>query len=233
MASSPSKLLETLARLIVPAPLREEVLGDLHERYRTPLRYLGDLFSILPFLVMRRILRTTDLQLFLTDALLVYGSFLAAAWYKDRLADGSSLLHLAIPAGLTLLYLVLNEALVVSRWSAFVVNVVWLAVFLSSGLTSQTNIFGFFSSLLLDAAIRILYRRTAGTRESAAGAPLVMGQSSGRGAMSRTAKLAQDAGITVLVLAIAAGLIVVMPRSVYLVIVLLAWVAGYRFLKRR
>jgi hypothetical protein len=233
MASSPPKLLETLARLIVPPACREEVLGDLHERYKTPLQYLGDLFSILPFLVMRRILRTTDPQLFLTDALLVYGSFLAAAWYKDRLADGSSLLHLAIPAGLTLLYLVLNEALVVSRWSAFVVNVVWLAVFLSSGLTSQTNIFGFFSGLLLDAAIRILYRRTAGTRESAAGAPLVMGQSSGRGAMSRTAKLAQDAGITVLVLAIAAGLIVVMPRSVYLVIVLLAWVAGYRFLKRR
>ncbi|HTA41593.1 MAG TPA: hypothetical protein VK789_04045 [Bryobacteraceae bacterium] len=233
MASGPPKLLETLARLLVPPACREEVLGDLHERYKTPLQYLGDLFSILPFLVMRRILRTTDPQLFLTDALLVYGSFLAAAWYKDRLADGSSLLHLAIPAGLTLLYLVLNEALVVSRWSAFVVNVVWLAVFLSSGLTSQTNIFGFFSGLLLDAAIRILYRRTAGTRESAAGAPLVMGQSSGRGAMSRTAKLAQDAGITVLVLAIAAGLIVVMPRSVYLVIVLLAWVAGYRFLKRR
>src|SRR5579863_8757863 len=118
MASGPPKLLETLARLLVPPACREEVLGDLHERYRTPLQYLGDLVSILPFLVLRRILRTTDLQLFLTDALLIYGSFLAAAWYEDRLADGSGLLHLAIPAGFTLLYLVVSDALVVSRWSA-------------------------------------------------------------------------------------------------------------------
>jgi hypothetical protein len=219
--------------LIVPSACREEVLGDLHERYKTPLQYFGDLFSILPFLILRRILRTTDLQLFLTDALLVYGSFLAAAWYRDRLADGNGFLRLAIPAGLTLLYLVLNDALVVSRRSAFVVNLVWLAVFLGSGLTSRTNIYGFFSSLLLDAAIRMLYKRSAGRRESTAGAPLIIGPNSGRAEASRTAKLALDVGITVLVLAIAAGLIVVMPRSVHLVIVLLAWAAGYRFLKRR
>lgn len=233
MTPGPPKLLESLARLIIPSVCREEVLGDLHERYQNPLQYLGDLFSLLPFLLLRRILRTTDLQLFLTDALLVYGSFLAAAWYKDRLADGTGLLHLILPAGLTLLYLVLNDVFLASRRSGLIINFVCFAVLFSSGLATQTNILGFVSSVLLDAAIRMLYKRTAGRRESTAGAPLVFGQNSGRGEMSRTAKLAQEVGITVLVLAIAAGLIVVLPRSIYLVIVLLAWAAGYRFLKHR
>ena len=231
MTSGPPRPLEALARLLIPSACREEVLGDLQERYRTPLQYLGDLLSLLPFLVLRRILRTTDLQLFLTDALLVYGSFLAAAWYKDRLADPGGLLHLAIPAGLTLFYLVLNDA--VSRRSALIVNFACFAVLFGSGLTSRTNIYGFLSSLLLDAAIRMLYKRNAGRRESTAGAPLVLGQTAGQVEMSRTAKLAQDVGVTVLVLVVAAGLIVLRPQTIYLVVVLLLWAAGYRFLKHR
>ena len=219
--------------MLIPPACREEVLGDLQERYRTPLQYLADLVSLLPFLVLRRILRTTDLQLLLTDALLVYGSFLAAAWYKDRLADGSGLLHLAIPAGLTLLYLVFKDAFAGSRLTSFVVDLVCVAAFLIPWLATQTDMYGLCSSLLLDSAIRMLYKRNAGRRESTAGAPLVLGQTSGPVEASRTAKLAQDVGVTVLVLAVAAALIVLRPHTIYLVVVLLLWAAGYRLLKQR
>lgn len=81
MPSGPPKLLENLARLIIPPACREEVLGDLHERYRSPAQYLGDLIATVPFLIVSRIVRTTDLQLLLTDTLLIYGSFLAATWF--------------------------------------------------------------------------------------------------------------------------------------------------------
>src|SRR5579872_6986710 len=107
MSSGPPKWLEILASFLIPPACREEVLGDLHERYRSPIQYLADLVTTLPFLVLSRIRRTTDMQLCLVEALLVCGSFLAAAWYQNRdiLFDQSGLVYLVIPAGLTFLYL--------------------------------------------------------------------------------------------------------------------------------
>src|SRR5579863_4754374 len=98
----PPKILEDLARVMIPPTRREEVLGDLCERYKSPAQYLADLLSTLPFVILSRIMRTTHIRLLLMDAILVYGSYLAAAWLLARtlVTDGSGLVHLAIPSGL-------------------------------------------------------------------------------------------------------------------------------------
>src|SRR5450755_4036035 len=102
MSSGPPKILEDLAKTLIPPACREEVLGDLYERYKSPRQYLGDLLSTLPFVVLSRIRRITDIRLLVMNALLVYGAFLAAAWYVARTlvtAEGG-LVRLAIPSGL-------------------------------------------------------------------------------------------------------------------------------------
>ena len=83
MPCGPSKKLEMLAAFLIPPASREEVLGDLHERYKSPGRYLFDAFSTAPFVILSRIRRTTDPQLLLMEALLLYASFLVVAWYMD------------------------------------------------------------------------------------------------------------------------------------------------------
>ena len=116
----PPKILEDLAKILIPPACREEVLGDLYERYKSPRQYLGDLLSTLPFVTLSRIIRTTPIQLLLMDALFVYGSFLAAAWYlaKTLITDAGGLVRLAIPSGLTLLSLLISEAFTppLKRW---------------------------------------------------------------------------------------------------------------------
>ena len=112
MAPGPPKLLEGLAKILIPPACREEVLGDLYERYKSPAQYLGDLVSTLPFVLLSRIIRTTNIRLLLMDALLVYGSFLAAAWYLARtlVTTEGGLVRLAIPSGLTLVGLLIGDA---------------------------------------------------------------------------------------------------------------------------
>ena len=80
------------------------MLGDLHERYKSPARYLADAITTAPFVILSRIRRATDPQFLLLEALLIYASYVVVAWYQDRalLAGQSGLLRLAIPAGITL-----------------------------------------------------------------------------------------------------------------------------------
>ena len=49
--SSPPKLLETIAGLFLPRAIREQVLGDLHERYSSPLQYTLDLICTVPWVM--------------------------------------------------------------------------------------------------------------------------------------------------------------------------------------
>lgn len=234
MSPGPPRLLETLARILIPPASREEVLGDLHERYQGPWQYLRDLLSSVPFLILSRIRRTTDMQFLLMQALLVYGSFLTAAWYKDRsvLTNQSGLLQLAIPAGLTFVYLLVRNAFA-PRLRVFAIEILVLGLCGALRLASQSIIYGVFWGLTLVSTLRMLFETGAGRPGSAAVPALALNQRPQRVEMSRTAKLAQDAAVTVLCLAIAAALIVLMPRIVYLVIVLLTWAVGYRFLKPR
>jgi len=78
------KHLETIVRLLLPPASREHVLGDLHERYKSRKSYLVDALLVLPAVITSRIRRTTDVQVFLMEALTVYVSFTAAAWYLGQ-----------------------------------------------------------------------------------------------------------------------------------------------------
>ena len=62
MASGPPKTFEALVAVVIPPACREEVLGDLHERYRSTRRYGLDVASTVPLVILSRIQRTADSQ---------------------------------------------------------------------------------------------------------------------------------------------------------------------------
>src|SRR5215475_10783278 len=112
MNSGPSKTAEAIVAVFVPPACREEVLGDLHERYRSPGHYVLDAVRTVPLVIMSRIRRTADPLLLLMQAFAWYGSFWGAAWLNDKAFPGKpqGLLLLAIPAGLAMLGLILEDA---------------------------------------------------------------------------------------------------------------------------
>ncbi len=69
LTAGPSLALERAALWLVPPAVREEVAGDLHERYRSPARYLADLARTLPHVIASQLRRGTDPVLFLLAAL--------------------------------------------------------------------------------------------------------------------------------------------------------------------
>ncbi len=112
MASGPSKAAETIVGILTPPACREEVLGDLYERYRSPLQYGFDALGTVPLVILSRIRRTADPQVLVMQAFALYLSFLTAARFEDEslLQAQWGLLRLAIPPGMTLLGLVLEDA---------------------------------------------------------------------------------------------------------------------------
>jgi hypothetical protein len=104
--AGPSKLAEACVAVLLPPACREEVLGDLHERYESPGRYALDALSAVPLVVLSRIRRTTDAQVLLMQAVALYLSFMSAGWWRGEFA----LARLAIPAAAALLGIVLDEA---------------------------------------------------------------------------------------------------------------------------
>lgn len=112
MYSRPSKTVEAIVAVFVPPACREEVLGDLHERYSSPLQYTLDALRTVPLVIISRIRRTADPQVLVIQAFILYGSFLGAAWLRDRalLGEPWGLLRLAIPAAMMILGLILDDA---------------------------------------------------------------------------------------------------------------------------
>jgi hypothetical protein len=112
MHRAPPRMLESLVGLFIPPACREEVLGDLHERYTGLVRYLADALCAVPLVIVSRIRRTTDAQVLLMEAFVLMLSLMGAARYKDTtfLAKQWGLLRLAIPAATALLGLMLDDA---------------------------------------------------------------------------------------------------------------------------
>ncbi len=112
MHSGPSKAAEAIVAVLLPPACREEVLGDLHERYASPRQYGSDALRIIPLIVIARIRRTADPQLLLIQAFALYASFLAAAWLQDGtfLSERWGLARLAIPATMALLGFISEDA---------------------------------------------------------------------------------------------------------------------------
>ena len=112
MYSGPSKTAEAIVAVFVPPACREEVLGDLHERYSSSGQYGLDALRTIPLVIISRIRRTADPQVLLMQAFALYVSFLGAAWLKDGafLSEQWGFLRLAIPVAMAMLGLILEDA---------------------------------------------------------------------------------------------------------------------------
>ena len=104
MPSVPPRWAEMLVTLLVPPAAREEILGDLHERYTGLARYASDAASTIPLIIASRMRRTADASTVFMEAVVLYISFLCAALYEKAtiLSDEWALIRLAIPPAIAL-----------------------------------------------------------------------------------------------------------------------------------
>ena len=112
MSSRPPRIAEAIVALLLPPACREEVLGDLQERCKSPVQYVADALSAVPFVIISRIRRTADPQILLIQGSVLYVSFIAAAWFTDRtlLGERGGLIRLAIPVVMAIAGLILDDA---------------------------------------------------------------------------------------------------------------------------
>jgi len=174
MYSGPSKTAEAIVAVFVPPACREEVLGDLHERYSSSGQYGLDVLRTIPLVIISRIRRTADPQVLLMQAFALYVSFLGAAWLENGafLSAPWGLLRLAIPAGMAMLGLILEDAYAKpgprSQLNLARGPVLGLGLALASqgmfrignpdlALPSWIAFYGCAISLLLSSAVRILF----------------------------------------------------------------------------
>jgi hypothetical protein len=61
--SGPPAPLSGLLRLLIPPPAREGVLGDLEERYRSPIQYASEGIQAMPYLIASRARRTSSVAI--------------------------------------------------------------------------------------------------------------------------------------------------------------------------
>jgi hypothetical protein len=100
MKEAPPRKLEAVVALLVPPARREEVLGDLHERYTNPRQYVTDAIRTVPLVVASQIRRTTDLGVLFLEAFSLYFCFFAGML---RLHLGNAPLMPEEPRALSLL----------------------------------------------------------------------------------------------------------------------------------
>jgi hypothetical protein len=101
----PPVLIEKAVGLLLPPACREEILGDLHERYRSLRQYLFDAARIIPLAVKGQIRRTFDRLL-----LAMIGFALYLVFRPRRPVGLGDVLSLAIPMGIALLAFALCDA---------------------------------------------------------------------------------------------------------------------------
>ena len=174
MHSRPSKTAETIVAVFVPPACREEVLGDLYERFRSPRQYAFDALRTLPLVIFSRMRRTADLQILVIQAFALYCSFLGAAW----LAVGAlpreqwGFLRLAIPAGIAMLGLILEDTYarpgrrsplslmrgpVLGLGFALISQTFFWIADLDMAVPRWIAFYGCAMSLLLTSAVRLLF----------------------------------------------------------------------------
>lgn len=148
METGPPKITEGLFSFLIPPPVREEISGDLCERYRSNGQYAKEVIEMLPYVVANQIRRNTSFPLFGIQAFLIFfclGGFVAAT---DAAAlDVPRWLRAVPPAALALVALLLRDAYRGTQlrpvWSAvldlaIVVLVVLLLQFLLAVLSAAS-----------------------------------------------------------------------------------------------
>ena len=157
MRPAPPKAIETLVGLLIPPACREDVLGDLHERYTCPRQYIVEAACTAPLVIVSGILRTMDTKRFVMEALALYTSFLAAALQLDRtfLYEQSGFLRLAIPSAVALVALMLGDAYGNPRKRSTGKPILEAALGVGFALLSQAPLFMTSSELVVPRWIMI------------------------------------------------------------------------------
>jgi hypothetical protein len=112
MHSGPAKTVETIVAWLVPPACREEIVGDLHERYRSPFHYVWEVVRTVPPVIVSRIRRTADPHVLLIQSLALYLSFVLATWLVDTtlLRNEWSLVRLGVLVVAIVLGMLLEDA---------------------------------------------------------------------------------------------------------------------------
>jgi hypothetical protein len=177
--NGPSWFAECLVRLLLPPVYREQVLGDLRERYESPAQYFLDAASAIPCVVWSRIRRTTDPAVLLMEALVLYLSFFATAWYtgpESFFTADNGMARLALPTAVSLAAFVLVDAYANPKHSWPLKPVLQAALAMVLAFLSQASLLqdpelsvpfqvmvvGGAMSLLLISAIRMLFPNASG-----------------------------------------------------------------------
>jgi hypothetical protein len=181
MKSVPPKAIEIPIGLLIPPACREEVLGDLCERYTGPGQYLLDAVRAVPLVIVSRVRRTTDPAVLLIEALALFLSFLVGAWYIDRdlLAGQWGLWLLTIPVAVALAAMVLRDAYAAgirSCWEAVLrpvlgVGCAFLVVLSWPAVPLWIVLWGGALSILLVSTLRIAFPPAADLPQGAGGPP--------------------------------------------------------------
>jgi hypothetical protein len=170
MESGPSKVAEICAGFLIPTACREEIVGDLRERYQSPARYFLEAAHIIPCVIYSRIRRTTDAVVALTEAASMYTAFAMSAWWLDRavLFDEGGFVRLAIPPAIFLAAAILTDAYSDSkkRWRlkplfgpmlGFALAYCAQTVFKQWGLPASVFAWGSGIGLVLISAFRLMF----------------------------------------------------------------------------
>ena len=108
METRPPKLIEAIVAKLLPPACRENVLGDLHERYTSTAHYILDALRAVPFVVTSQSRRNFRSDLLMGEAFTLQIGY-AFEWQSDPY-NGQILLPAWILIGLTLLALRILDA---------------------------------------------------------------------------------------------------------------------------
>ena len=171
MESGPPRMMEVLFWLLLPPACREEVLGDLHERYRGPGHYFLEGCTTVPMAILSRIRRTTEPGLLLLEAMVLYLALTAGALVSGQtrfLTEQNGYFKLAVLIVMALLALVVVDAYATLGVRLALAPVAALGALLFQFRLQATNpelaipsfrmiLLGSLAGMLLVAALRLLF----------------------------------------------------------------------------
>jgi hypothetical protein len=134
------------------------VLGDLEERYTSPLSYLVDGFSVLGPVIISRIRRTTDIQVFLMETLTIYLSFTATSWWlgeRGFLFDHAGFVRLALPTSVAVVALLFCNAYSDPRRTSHIKPLLQSVGSISLGFLGQAVIFDMYANFAVPFRIML------------------------------------------------------------------------------
>jgi hypothetical protein len=106
MGSGPPKVIESLIGVLLPPAYREHVLGDLYERYRSPLQYSADAVRAVASILVGQIIRTWDTRLMLAQAFSLIVNFSAYGFVIGERTE----LRIGIPVAIALVALMFCDS---------------------------------------------------------------------------------------------------------------------------